>query len=224
MHSIKRDTPVPRLSEIILSIVLPKDLREYIMGDLYEEFFYEILPACGTGKARRWYRGQVIKSIRFYLLKKKGDIMFFLFSIFIFIAFSVIATVVGKSGAYILVNIPSFIIVIIPSFLFAVAATSVRAWKLGLKLLIIDQDYTDQREIAEATRFMNVFGNMSLYLGFFFTILGSIQTLTGADFSGGASGNICKAYSVFILTLFYGIAFKSIFYVAEQKLRNKFLS
>ena len=169
MYSAGQEVNIPKISENLFYAVLPKDLRDHLMGDLYEEFYNDIIPRYGAAKARWWYRGQVLKSIRFYILKRKGDIMFFLFSIIVFIGLSILVPFMGGPGISCFVNIPSLILVIIPPFIFAVAATSIKAWILGLKLLLIDQDYSEKKGVEEASRFLKVFGNLSLILGIFYT-------------------------------------------------------
>ena len=222
MPSIRQEASIPKISESLFFAVLPKDLRELLMGDLYEEFHHEIIPKYGSSKARWWYRGQVLKSIRFYILKRKGDIMFFLFSIFIFVILSVLAAIIGGHiGLFI--NIPSLVLIIIPPFIFAIAATSIKAWILCLKLLLIDQDYSDQKKVKEASRFLKVYGNTSVILGIFYTLFGAVQMLNSFEFPGTTSTVISRALSVCILTLLYGIAIKCILYVADQRLRNRYL-
>lgn len=222
MSNFRQEATIPSLAESLFYAVLPKDLRDILMGDLYEEFHQKIIPRYGSAKARWWYRGQVLKSIRFYILKRKGDIMFFIFSIIIFVALSIMAAIMGGHiGLF--VNIPSLVLIIIPPFIFAVAATSIKAWMLCLKLLLIDQDYSEQKKVKEASRFLKVYGNISLILGIFYTLLGAIQMLNSFEFPGTTPTVISRALSVCILTSLYGVAIKCILYVADQRLRNRYL-
>ena len=149
--------------------------------------------------------------------------MFFLFSIIVFIALSIMAALMG-GATYRFINIPSAILVFISPFIFAVAATSVKAWTLSLKLLLIDQDYPDHKKVKEASTFLKVYGNTSLILGIFYTLFGAIQMLESFEFPGTTGTVIARASSVCILTLLYGIAIKCIFYVADQRICNKYLS
>ena len=224
MYSAGQEVNIPKISENLFYAVLPKDLRDHLMGDLYEEFYNDIIPRYGAAKARWWYRGQVLKSIRFYILKRKGDIMFFIFSIIVFVVLSILAALFGGTSVGLYINIPSLIVVIIPSFIFAVAATSIRAWTLGLKLLLIDQDYPEQKGIREASRFLKVFGNLCLILGIFYTLISVMQMLNGFKFPGTTVDIIIRASMVCMLTLLYGIAIKCILYVADQRLRNRYLN
>ena len=223
MYSAGQEVSIPKISKNLFYAILPKDLRDHLMGDLYEEFYNEIIPKFGAVKARWWYRKQVLKSTRFYILKRKGDIMFFLFSIIVFIGLSILTAILGKTGVNIFINIPSMILIIIPSFIFAVAATSIRAWTLGLKLILIDQDYSDQKKIEESSRCFRVFGNMCAALGIFFTLFGAMQILNDTDLTNATAEYIYKVSSICMLTLLYGIAIKCILYVADQRLCNKYL-
>ncbi len=222
MPSSQQEVSVPQFCENLFFMILPRDLRDILLGDLYEEFHQRIIPEYGLQKARWWYRGQVLKSMRFYLLKRKGDIMFFIFSVIVFILLSALAAVLGGSLNH-FINTPSIILVFIPPFIFAVAATSVKAWILSLKLLFIDQDSHEQKEIKEASRFLKVFGNMSLTLGIFYTLFGAIQMLESFAAQEMASNIILRSSSVCTLTMLYGIAVKCVLYVADQRIRNRFL-
>ena len=132
------------MAEKMFYMILPKVLRDHVLGDLQEEFFEEVLPKYGPARTRWWYRGQVLKSIRYYILNRKGDIMFFIFSVLVFVALSVLAAILG-SGFIPLINIPSIIVVIIPAFVFAIAATSFRSWTLSLKLIFIDEEHSGRK-------------------------------------------------------------------------------
>ena len=231
MSNLRQEAYIPKITENIFYLFLPKELREHLIGDLQEEFYQEIVPKYGLSKAKWWYRKQVFKSIRFYILNRKGDIMFFLVSIFLFLVLSIMAALLEKSqGVHFnwvlgyFVNFPSLILVIIPSFIFAVAATSIKAWKLGVKLLLKDQDYSEQKQIKEASRFLKVFGNMSIALGIFYTLFGRVQLLGESPGNFSSSFSILSTCTIYQLTLLYGIAIKCILYVADQRLRNRFLN
>lgn len=54
---------VPKSSEFLLRLFVPKSIRCAIIGDLEEEFRTEILPNYGYKKARFWYHYQVFNTI-----------------------------------------------------------------------------------------------------------------------------------------------------------------
>lgn len=54
---------VPQRAELILRFALPKEQREYLIGDLDEEFRSEMVPKFGYRVAARWYWVQVLKAV-----------------------------------------------------------------------------------------------------------------------------------------------------------------
>lgn len=62
----------PRWAEYLLHLVLDRDQRIAVAGDLFEEFFCEILPRFGERAARLWYAKQAVSSIYPLLLRKLG--------------------------------------------------------------------------------------------------------------------------------------------------------
>lgn len=222
MLDSKDNDLIPRRMEKLLYLLLPRELRDPLMGDLQEEFIGEVAAGYSISKARWWYRRQVLKSIRYYIFKRRGDIMFFLLSVLVFVGLSILAGLAG-TGLRLIINIPSLIGVVVPSFFFAVTATSLRSWRTCLKLLLFNPDCAEKREVSECSRFLRVFGNMCVVMGFYFSLLGVMQLLTGMDFESAGTGVVYNAASVALLALFYGIGIKSIFYVADQRLQNRFL-
>jgi hypothetical protein len=222
MPDMEEEICIPWFAEKMFYMILPKVLREHVMGDLQEEFYGKVFQKYSLSRARWWYRGQVLKSIRYYILNRKGDIMFFLFSILVFVGISLAAAFLGSNISY-FINLPSIIVVVIPSFVFALAATSLRAWRLCLKLLFIDEDYSDQKKIREASRFLNVFGNMCVAMGLFYTLLAAEQVLQGV-ITESIGTTAYMAAAVCLLALFYGIGLKSVLYIADQRIQNRFLS
>jgi hypothetical protein len=53
----------PRVASWLLAATLPRSMAEPIAGDLYEEFFEEIVPRRGVMRAQWWYRWQVARSL-----------------------------------------------------------------------------------------------------------------------------------------------------------------
>ncbi len=62
---------VPRVARAILGLALPRRDRAYALADL-EEDFEERVGREGEGAARRWYRAQVVRSLRPLLLGRIG--------------------------------------------------------------------------------------------------------------------------------------------------------
>ena len=53
----------PRVAQQLYSAVLKKEDRDYVLGDLNEEFFRHVLPRRGRVGAHLWYWHQVARSI-----------------------------------------------------------------------------------------------------------------------------------------------------------------
>ncbi len=58
----------PRLASWLLVRFLPEEDRQWLLGDLAEEFRDVRLPGEGRGRARRWYWGQALRSLCNYAL------------------------------------------------------------------------------------------------------------------------------------------------------------
>ncbi len=97
MPDMEEEICIPWFAEKMFYMILPKVLREHVMGDLQEEFYGKVFQKYSLSRARWWYRGQVLKSIRYYILNRKGDIMFFLFSILVFVGISLAAAFLGSN-------------------------------------------------------------------------------------------------------------------------------
>lgn len=53
----------PRWAEYLLYFCLDRDQRVALVGDLFEEFYVEVLPKFGKRAARFWYAKQVLSSV-----------------------------------------------------------------------------------------------------------------------------------------------------------------
>ena len=56
--------PRPLLGRLLLRLLLRDEAREFVVGDIDEEYLEHIFPAYEIGDARRWYWGQVVHSIK----------------------------------------------------------------------------------------------------------------------------------------------------------------
>ena len=70
-HASKR---VPKLAEKLLLLFSPADERDGLAGDLAEEYLRHRLPHDGRWRARRWYWGQVLRSLVPGLARPKPDL------------------------------------------------------------------------------------------------------------------------------------------------------
>lgn len=63
------DPAIPVMAERLLLLILPKTDCEYLLGDLEEIYWTDILPRHGPRYAKWWYRMQVLRSTGHILLK-----------------------------------------------------------------------------------------------------------------------------------------------------------
>ncbi len=62
----KRPPPLPRVATWLLNRLTPSHWREVLLGD-FEEGYREMVAFAGEAGARRWYRGQALRSIPAFL-------------------------------------------------------------------------------------------------------------------------------------------------------------
>ena len=64
-HTGNRNNDVrrPRLASVVLAVFTPREHRDYLLGDLDEEYHRHILPTMSKLKAHTWYWQQVLRSI-----------------------------------------------------------------------------------------------------------------------------------------------------------------
>ena len=60
---VSNENDLPKQAEMLLHFGLPKRDREYMIGDLEEEFHSIILPKYGPRVAARWYWWQAVRSV-----------------------------------------------------------------------------------------------------------------------------------------------------------------
>lgn len=213
--------PVPPvIAEKILALSLPAELREQMLGDLYEEFQQYQVPQQGLFKARCWYYWQTIQSIYVYLNKQKEGVMGFIISAIAFFAAIFMGMWFGGEVSM-FIDVPSVILVIPPAFIFALAATSVDSMKWSIKLAISEQLDVQPREINNAKRFLSVFGNTAVFMGLITTLIGAVAMashITASDFSKVFG----PAFAVCILVLYYAMIIKTLCYVASQRIEFRY--
>lgn len=118
------------------------------------------------------------------------------------------------------IDIPSLLIVLPPAVFFGIAATSTDAFKLSFKITFTKTRNITEREAKEVSRYLVVVGDSALLLGLFGTLIGAVIILQNLD-DPSALG---PATAIMIITAFYGLLFKILCYVADQKVINKYLN
>ena len=221
MSKLPNNIPTPPIiAEKILAWVLPADIREQLLGDLYEEF----CQMCGQENLKldpkRWFWRQCIRSALFYMWKQKGGLMAFIISIFIFLAVTLMGMILG-GRLEMFIDWPSLILVIPPALAFGIAASSVDAYKNSIRLPFVDQQDVQEKEALGACQFLRVTGNTAVLLGVFTTFIGWVAMASNID-AAEFSGVFGPAFAVSVLTLMYGIMMKILCYTAEQKIQFRY--
>jgi len=210
----------PALAEKLLALSLPAELREQMLGDLYEEFQLYQVPQQGLFKARCWYYWQTIQSIYVYLNKQKEGVMGFIISAIVF--FAAISMGMWFGGEFsMFFDIPSVILVVPPALLFALAATSVESMKWSMKLAISEQLEVRVKQINGAKRFLQVLGNSAILMSLITTLIGAVAMashISASEFSSIFG----PAFAVCILVLYYALIIKTLCYVAYQKIEFRY--
>ena len=62
----------PFIPRLLLWLLMRGEAREFVVGDIDEEFFEHILPTATAREARRWYWGQVLHSIKSRAINTPG--------------------------------------------------------------------------------------------------------------------------------------------------------
>lgn len=210
----------PAIAEKILSLSLPAELREQMLGDLYEEFQQYQVPQQGLFRARCWYYWQTIQSIYVYLNKQKEGVMGFIISAIAFFAAIFMGMWFGGEISMFF-DIPSLILVAPPAFMFALAATSVESMKWSIKLAISEQLDVTSKQVNNAKRFLQVLGNSAILMSLVTTLIGAVAMgshITANEFSEVFG----PAFAVCILVLYYAMIIKTLCYVACQRIEFRY--
>ena len=215
---MSRFNPPPRLVERLLCWTLPNELKEPILGDLAEEFQHRQL--INRINARHWYIRQALTTSNQFIWQTKRGLVMFSLSIVIFTAVSLMAFWFSSEDFSLFIDIPSLLLIFPPALFFALAATSVKDMKSGLKSLINDELDLSQLELTHAKQFFDVMGNSALLMGFFTTFIGAIAMAShiSADAFNEVFG---PAFAVCVLVLMYSFGLKTLCYVAAQKIQYK---
>lgn len=214
------DSP-PWMATRLMEWFLPANIREHLIGDMYEEFYQMLARSPNVGSANAWFWQQSIRTVLLYMWKERGCLMAFAVSLLIFIGMILMAMVLG-GRLEMFIDWASFLIVIPPAFAFGIAASSVQSYLSSVKLTFVDQLDVPESEARNATRFLEVTGNSALYLGFITSIIGWVAM--GANIKAYEFTEVFgSAFAVSILTIMYALILKLVCYIAEQKIQFRYL-
>jgi len=210
----------PKLALLLLSWCLPASVKDYIIGDLYEEFNEQ--EHSQRKSVLLWFWKQTIDTCLLYMWKEKGGFMAFLVSILLFGALTIMAMLLGGELRFFW-DFYSFVLVVPPAIVFGIASSSISASKESIALAFTDQLAPDAKSLLGASQFLSVAGNTAVYAGIFTTLIGWVAIAANIK-AEEFSQSFGPAFAVSILTLMYGVGFKLICYTAEKKIQFRYSS
>lgn len=218
MLNENHEAQLPSWSIHLLNWVLPETLKEPIIGDLSEGFHSRALK--NPQQAHQWYFNQVVKTTFHYLLKTKGRLFMFLFSLAVFVGVVIMAMFMGgEITDYI--NVPSLIIVVPPAIIFAKSVASTLTIKEALVITFGFKPTADINTLKEAHRIIDVLGNSAMWMGWIGVVLGAVAM--GANIEKEVFADVIgPATAVCLLTLLYAMLIKAVCYVGCTKLKGEF--
>jgi len=124
-------------------------------------------------------------------------------------------TLILSNGFYLL-DLPSLLFILPTSILFGIAATSWRTYGRCWTYTLGSAKHVSISDAVSVARCLNVMGNVSWKMGILGTLIGGALILKSLE----QIDNVNDALTIAFLTLVYGLLFKLISYVAEQRVLN----
>ncbi len=213
----------PGKARIMLSFFLPATLREPVLGDLEEEFASRLYASNSLASVHRWYWRQALTSSCLFFWQQRGSVMAYLISVIFFGLMFALAVATGGYGLWYILP-PPLLATVPASILLGIGATSMQAARTALKLSFSDSSDCSPQSVRLARRFLCVTGNQFLLVAGVVFFMSAIQWFFGFS----QNPDLLTDHSHYanlgfaLLPLFYGMAFKCLFYSAEQKLAWKY--
>lgn len=107
-----------------------------------------------------------------------------------------------------------------PALFLGIAATSARAFRQSWGLVFGHPSKVDTREVRQVCRFLRVCGTTSMIMGGAATILGFVITMS---FMAAPIEVLGEKFGACAVGLLLGLFFKTLSYVAEQRVRGRYL-
>ena len=123
------------------------------------------------------------------------------------------------SNALFFFDAPSLIFILPVAILFGVSATSWRTYGRCWTYTLGSAKNVSIKDASSVVRCLNVMGNVAWKMGILGTLIGVALLLKSWD----QINNVGAALTVASLTLFYGVLFKLLTYVSEQRVRNHYI-
>jgi len=124
------------------------------------------------------------------------------------------------SNGFYFIDLPSLLIVLPVSIFFGISATSWRSYGRCWTYTLGGAKLVPISEANSVARCLKVMGDVSMLMGIFGTILGTVILLQNLK----QITDIGPSIAVAAITLIYGTFFKLVSYVAEQRVRNLYLN
>lgn len=135
--------------------------------------------------------------------------------------FFVMAGYLMEGGNLALLLQPAELVMVsFPTLFLGIAATSGKAFRQSWGLVFGHPAKVDTREVREVCRFLRVCGTTSMIMGGAATILGFVITMSFMDAPTVVLG---EKFAAAIVGLLVGMFFKTLSYVAEQRVRGRYL-
>ena len=118
---------------------------------------------------------------------------------------------------------PSILIVILPAIFFSISATSWKSYWHSWSYPFLWRKQVGEDDANSAARCLKVKGDAGFVMGILGTVIGVILMIR--DISAFAeTQDLLNAVSVASISLFYGLLYKLLCYIAEQRVRNLYLN
>jgi hypothetical protein len=124
------------------------------------------------------------------------------------------------SNAFYFIDLPSLIIILPVAIFFGVSATSWRSYGRCWTYTLGGAKLVSISEANSVARCLKVMGDVSMLMGIFGSILGAVLLLQNLQ----KITDLGPYLAIAAITLIYGIFFKIICYVSEQRVRNLYLN
>ncbi len=124
------------------------------------------------------------------------------------------------SNGFYFIDLPSLLIILPVAIFFGISATSWRSYGRCWTYTLGGAKLVSISEANSVARCLKVMGDVSMLMGIFGTILGTVILLQNLK----QITDIGPSIAVAAITLIYGTFFKLVSYVAEQRVRNLYLN
>ena len=121
------------------------------------------------------------------------------------------------------IDIPSLLIIWLPSIFFSISATSWKSYWHSWSYPFLWRKQVSEDDANSAARCLKVKGDAGFIMGILGTVIGAVIMIR--DISAYTeTQDLLNAVSVASITIFYGLLYKLLCYIAEQRVRNLYLN